>query len=187
MNPITICENLIGGEATYWVMVGIPLAVASYVCWRLVTLGHPKEDPAHKGCSRLHTSLFSDESEFVDATIILHDREQDFRPYLLVQAEGEGDVRVQYENIIKLNISDNTSHPTPCSGFGIDYKDFAGDALLLFVRPGASHSLTETQVGTIKDSYDLWAVNHGREPLVVNDESYVRPKRTLVRRAVKAV
>ena len=186
MDPIIISEGDVGGYYAATI-AGVGLLAASYI-WYLVRGASrnqdlQKEDPAHKGCTKMEAYLFSAEQEFVDVTIILHDREQDTHPYLLVQAEGESDVRVPYSDMIRLNISDNTTYRTPMSAFGVDYRDFSGEATLIFVRPGSSFTLTKAQADTIKGSYDTWAASSGKAPLVVNDESYKRPKRTLVRRS----
>lgn len=143
-----------------------------------------KTDPAHKGCARLDTILYADDSEFVEVTIYVHDREQDRNPYLLVQVDDEDNVRVPYADILEMNITDNSQDPNrPMSAFGISYSDFTGDARLLFTQLGTSHGLTKTQVETIKESYDLWAAGVGKAPLVLKDEHYKKPKRSLVRRS----
>lgn len=144
----------------------------------------PVADPAHLGCPTFQSTLFTVEEEFIPVTIIVHNREEDKHPYLIVQADDVEDVRVPFDSFVRLNITDNTKdYKRPFTGFGIDYRDFAGDALLLFVVPGTSHEPTAKLMETIRGSYDRWAANLGKGTLEVNDQSYQKPKKTLVRRS----
>lgn len=159
------------------------MAPIGFLVWA-ARRNRPKEDPAHKGCSALDTVLYTGDSEFIEVTILLHDREEDKHPYLLVKTDGEEDVRVPYEDILVLNLSDNTQDPKgSTSGFGIDYTDFTGEARLIFVQPGSTRSLARPYLEIIKASHDRWSAGVYKRPVTLNDESYKKVKRSLVRRS----
>ena len=116
------------GTDTVVAIVVVLLFAIGFIVWAIRESRPTAEELAHKGCPMLKTSIFTAEGEFVDAIIYLH--EQDARPYLLLHADGAEDVRVPYENFLRLSVSDNTGHKNPSSGFGLDYRDFTGDALV---------------------------------------------------------